>query len=428
MRRRIYQGTGEADVIRASRHADFLFGRAGDDRLFGRDGDDALFGGAGNDRLDGGAGFDTADFRGAITGVNADLTTGVASDGQGGTDRLISVEGLTGSRFEDTLVGDAGANTLSSGGGGDLLRGMGGDDLLRGGEGADTFDGGDGFDTADYSHVLGAVKVDLSVGFGFETAMYDRYYGVEGVIGSRFDDVLIGWRDDNALAGGDGQDILAPGAGSDLVDGGAGFDYVDYRTSAVAVTVDLTLGYAFERVDDSVRDTLVGIEGVYGSAFEDGMRAGDGPVHFVGGGGFDDLVGGAADDILEGGDGSDELTGGAGDDTFYGGRGSDTFHFTDALDVGDTPDGTDMIVDFSQAELDRINLSRIDADVTTEGKQGFTFIGDSGFTGTAGELRYAFVENDQTVLMADVDGDGLADGYIRFAGTIAFAASDFSPW
>jgi serralysin len=333
MRRRIYRGTDEADVLRGSRHADFLFGRAGDDRLFGRGGNDALFGGAGNDRLDGGAGFDTADYRGAITGVNANLTTGVASDGQGGTDRLISIEGLTGSRFEDTLVGDAGANTLSSGGGGDLLSGMGGDDLLRGGEGADTFNGGEGFDIADYSQA-GAVEVDLSVGFGFLSAAYDRYYGVEGVIGSDFNDALTGWRDDNLLVGGGGNDYLTAG------------------------------------------------------------------------------------------EGNDRLVGGAGDDTMYGGRGADTFLFLDARDVGTDPAGTDMIVDFNHAEGDRIDLSAIDADVTSVGQQAFTFIGDSGFTNTAGELRYAFVENHQTVLMADVDGDGLADGYIRFAGAIDFTAAD----
>lgn len=341
MRRRLYQGTESADCLVGSWRAEELRGLAGDDRLFGRAGDDVLIGGRGDDRLDGGLGFDTADYRRAVTGVIADLTAGRASDGQGGTDRLVAIEALTGSAFDDTLIGSSG---------------------------------------------------------------------------------------DNALVGGDGQDILAPGAGSDLVDGGAGFDYVDYRESALAVTVDLTLGFAFERSDMGGRDALVGIEGVYGSAFEDGMTAADGAVHFVGGDGYDDLVGGAGNDILEGGDGADELTGGRGADTLYGGRGADTFRFADALDVGDRSDRTDMIVDFSQAEHDRINLARIDADVTTDGQQAFTFIGDSGFSGTAGELKYAFVGDGQTVLMADVDGDALADGYIRLNGTIAFTADDFSPW
>ena len=64
----------------------------------------------------------------------------------------------------------------------------------------------------------------------------------------------------------------------------------------------------------------------------------------------------------------------------------------------------DEIDDFSRAEGDRIDLSRIDASSTMVGDQAFNFVGSARFTGTAGELRYASGE-----LQGDVNGDGSAD-------------------
>ena len=62
--------------------------------------------------------------------------------GEAQGDRYISIEGLAGSRFGDTLRGDTEANQLYGREGNDLLVGRGGNDYLNGGGGEDTLRGG----------------------------------------------------------------------------------------------------------------------------------------------------------------------------------------------------------------------------------------------------------------------------------------------
>ena len=106
-------------------------------------GNDRLTGGAGNDVLDGGPGNDTADYGGDPGAVTANLATGTATDGTGGSDTLTAIENLDGPLgFDSTLTGEAAANrlfgrgTLSGAGGNDLLGGAG---SMLGGDGTDTF-------------------------------------------------------------------------------------------------------------------------------------------------------------------------------------------------------------------------------------------------------------------------------------------------
>jgi hypothetical protein len=47
-----------------------------------------------------------------------------------------------------------------------------------------------------------------------------------------------------------------------------------------------------------------------------------------------------------------------------------------------------VIVDFSGASGDRIDLSMLDANPKLAGNQAFSFIGKTAFTGKTGELRY----------------------------------------
>lgn len=90
---------------------DLLNGGLGNDVLNGGGGDDILIGGAGVDVLNGGAGLDTVDYSGAATGVWAQLNSNASiNDGQGGTDTFSSIENLTGSAFNDTLIGDGSGN------------------------------------------------------------------------------------------------------------------------------------------------------------------------------------------------------------------------------------------------------------------------------------------------------------------------------
>ena len=58
--------------------------------------------------------------------------------GQGNIDTLISIENVTGTNFNDSLVGDGGNNFLQGAGGVDFLDGGAGNDILNGGAGNET--------------------------------------------------------------------------------------------------------------------------------------------------------------------------------------------------------------------------------------------------------------------------------------------------
>ncbi|MGK9234864.1 S8 family serine peptidase [Inquilinus limosus] len=132
-------GSAAANQLHGGRGGDTLIGRAGDDALHGDNGNDVLRGGAGADTLHGGAGIDLASYFDSAAGVSVNLATGAARGGDAQGDLLVSIENVSGSRFNDTLVGGDGANTLFGRDGDDVLNGGGGRDSLRGEAGADRF-------------------------------------------------------------------------------------------------------------------------------------------------------------------------------------------------------------------------------------------------------------------------------------------------
>jgi hypothetical protein len=94
---------------------DTLIGGAGNDILRGGDGDDTLVGSAGADIMDGGSGINTVDYSGSDAGVSVDLTAGTASGGYAEGDTLVGITHLTGSQFDDTLIGNGADNILIGG-------------------------------------------------------------------------------------------------------------------------------------------------------------------------------------------------------------------------------------------------------------------------------------------------------------------------
>ena len=93
------------------------------ERLFGNGGNDILIGGAGGDTLSGGAGSDTASYETAPAGVAASLANPSINIGHAAGDTYFQLESLTGSGFDDTLIGNAIANALTGGAGNDTLVG-----------------------------------------------------------------------------------------------------------------------------------------------------------------------------------------------------------------------------------------------------------------------------------------------------------------
>jgi serralysin len=335
------RNTGEAagdtyvgiEGLVGSRFADFLFGDALGNSLFGRDGDDWLVGGGGADALDGGNGSDTASYFQATAGVTARLDNAAMNSGEAAGDTYAAVENLDGSQFDDVLAGNGGRNVVIGRDGKDKLYGLddndtlvGGnhDDDLFGGLGADYLWGGSGFDFARYDDATAAVIAVLFnplLNSGAE-AVGDVYVEIEGLVGSRFDDILVGNAGVNVLRGGDGEDFLAGGEGADVLDGGFGQrDVASYFwvSAGVAARLDLPNFNSGE----AAGDTYVGIEGLDGSEFRDLLTGSNGANILSGRGDSDLLLGNEGLDVLLGEDGDDHLWGGLDPDELWGGAGFD---------------------------------------------------------------------------------------------------------
>ena len=196
---------------------------------------------------------------------------------------------------------------------------------------------------------------------------------IDGLAG---DDTLYGNSGADTLNGGADDDHLHGGAGADMLNGGPGDDYAYYTNSDVGVLVRLHEARAV-KYGEAEGDTLIDIEHLVGSEFND-ILAGDGEDNILegrngddvlyggpaggddrmyGGNGDDRIFGGKGNDILTGGEGNDLLKGGPGEDTLivdgddmdvlYGGPDKDTFRFFPS-DLGggsirDFSDGEDVI-------------------------------------------------------------------------------------
>jgi len=119
---------------------DVLIGNSSINQLYGLGGNDALSGGAGADYLDGGSGSDTVYYEQSTAAVQIDLSAHTGRGGNAEGDRIINIENVIGSRFNDTIVGNGVSNRIASGYG---------QDMLSGGSGFDTFVFRPGFGNGD---------------------------------------------------------------------------------------------------------------------------------------------------------------------------------------------------------------------------------------------------------------------------------------
>ena len=245
--------------------------------------------------------------------------------------------------------------------------------------------------------------------------------------------LVFGGGCDDWLEGGDGNDVFVFEGDSwgwyDFVDGGAGRDalvitstdseltFIDFVPGSIVRVESISVNnryssdpssapsYEFILHDGIVDegDTLI----VNGSSLDkrgqtidiDGSDVLNANLILFGGANGDVLIGGAGTDLIVGGGGQDELTGGAGADIFR-------------FDVVSDSDGNGDIIHDFEVGIDRIDLSRIDADELAEGNQAFHWIGNGAFSGeAAGELRAYQVEGGWFV-EGDTNGDGEADFFL----------------
>jgi VCBS repeat-containing protein len=288
----------------------------------------------------------------------------------------------------------------------------------------------------------------------------DTIYGNVGddhLIGGTGADHLDGGQGNDLLEGGAGNDSLEGGLGNDTLNGGDGTDTATYlhttgATDGVGVTVNLSLTGA-QDTHIAGTDTLISIENLVGSTYNDTLTGDAGNNMIQGNNGDDTIAGGAGDDRLfgnigndtiQGGDGNDYINGGQGNDRLFGNVGNDELHGglgDDALNGGQGNDllygeagtntltggvgadtfvmnilGHDTITDFSERDGDKIDLSGIDAISTnTVTNDHFTFVAGGAFVAnSAGQFspgELIVIQNDAThfTVAADRDGDGHAD-------------------
>ncbi|RYZ03110.1 MAG: hypothetical protein EON61_15580, partial [Alphaproteobacteria bacterium] len=303
-------GTDSADIIIASIGDDTIFGDVGNDNLeggFGNDiinggdgddiirdagGDDNIKGGSGNDAIHAGPGLDLVlggagqDFVILGTDMGSEIFGGEGDDfmlGNKNAERILGNEGndwietgtfdgAPGDNFDEIFAHDEidGHDVFLGDGGFDEFIGEGGDDIFVGSPGRGKMAGMSGFDWATYKNNAQGVNADLSIPIVFDEAptlpqntALDEFESVQGLSGTRFNDVLSGSNEDAASllplsqGGGTGYlgsaldaqgiaminglqavvgagvtsfaagDIILGGDGSDIIQGNGGDDIID---------------------------------------------------------------------------------------------------------------------------------------------------------------------------------------------------------
>ncbi|MBR1266089.1 hypothetical protein JQ629_01040 [Bradyrhizobium sp. AUGA SZCCT0222] len=314
-------GTDQADTLIASIGDDTLFGDAGNDRLeggFGNDiinagdgddiikdigGDDNIKAGAGHDVVHAGPGLDLVmgnsgqDFIFLGTDMGSEVFAGEGNDfiyGNRNAERILGNEGndwietgtfdgAPGDNFDEIFARDSidGHDVFLGDGGFDEFIAEGGDDIMVGSLGRGKMAGMSGFDWATYKDSNMKVDADFTRGIVFDEnpnppgfGTLDAYESVEGLSGSKFDDVLTG------------ADTLAEERGPASAGGSEGF-----RGSALTKE-------GIERI--AGLQAVLGLTNAQMAALTTNAIAYNAGEIILGGAGSDTIMGRAGDDIIDG--------------------------------------------------------------------------------------------------------------------------------
>ena len=463
----LYGGAGNDD-LEGGKGNDLLNGGVGNDTLNGGAGNDTVsYANAAPDGAKGelvASGFGDVSVNlttGTATGaMGTDTLANIENvTGGHGNDTLIGNAGrnaLSGGAGNDLLQGAGGPDVLLLGEGNDTAMGDAGKDRIVIGLGNATIDGGSGEDTLDLGTATGKITMDFrhdtytahldtpvpvwndtgtteARSFNGETLTPELVLETRPSFANSADDLTRTLPDNSdpsqpqfaiktvqmpgdylgtfsnieTVLGGAAVTRIIVGNGFDSYDGsGAGTDILDLRGFNSGVTYSLATN-----VSDNARlngDSLIGIDRIDGSSFDDQLT-GDAAANTLSGGkgndwlygrggddriigghgsdklygsngndtlsgetGADKLFGGAGLDSLNGGGGNDAINGGAGNDTLTGGHGSDTLiggKGNDLLNGGADNDrfvfagnfGNDTIAHFAAGNAEKIDLSGVSA-------------------------------------------------------------------
>ncbi len=159
------------------------------------------------------------------------------------------------------------------------------------------------------------------------------------LVGGDLDDQLMGLGGDDHLYGHGGDDYLEGGDGADTIEGGSGSNFAGYTAAASGVSVNLGLQGAAQDTRGGGVDTLINIENLNGSDFND------------------DLTGDGLDNTLSGLSGDDTLRGEAGNDNLFGLAGNDYIEGGDGNDVIDGETGFNVAAYATASHFVVVNLA-----------------------------------------------------------------------
>ena len=391
--------TGAVSIQDLNTDNDILSGEAGADTLLGGVGDDTLDGGAGADMLFGGAGDDL--YRATLAEAAGDILSEAGGDG---TDRLALTDNIA-RNLDFARAGD------------DLVIGQGGDAIIISGQYA-----GNRVEQLEDAGEVYSLRVN---GAGTN--------GADIFVASDSGGAIAGNAGNDLLFGGTGRDLLDGGAGDDLLVGGLDNDFyiIDSAGDEITGEIAFSLGGGIDTIRAFIDYTqpenieLLRLGNITDTAPLNGT-GNDAPGTLVGNAGANSLTGRGGDDQLNGNGGDDVITGNTGRDTIVGGAGADMFIYTAYADSRAGGLNRDVINGFTRGE-DVIDLAAMDADTTSFGvDDAFEFIGTTGFSGHAGELRLQGLGGANAVLIeGDHNGDSVADFQIFVNLTTVLGAGDF---
>lgn len=273
--------------------------------------------------------------------------------------------------------------------------------------------------------------------------------GADSVNGGSGQDIIYDGSGNDRYFLSSGIDVVNVGTGNDTYNGGAGaFDTIRFERLTVdtakvfnGLTSTTWLNQAGIRIDLTLtkaqdfgafgKDVVLNFENVTGGFGNDSI---------LGSRAANTLDGSAGNDWISGRIGADLISGGAGSDWLIGGFGADRINLLDGTSVrGDRviyastgesglTDTTRDQIQFFTSGVDKIDLSRIDANTGRAGNQGFAFTGEvAAFTQFWGEVRYERLgDGSGFVVYVDTDADADAEMTI-FVGSFgaSLLATDF---
>ncbi|MEH1838338.1 MAG: calcium-binding protein [Nostoc sp.] len=410
--------------ITGTDYDDLIVGSDGNDTLstgsgnltFAGNGDVLFTGGGGKDTIDGGNGDDflyVNYINNATVGItstfNASTNIGSITAGTNGVSyKNIERLNISGTNYDDYIIGSNGNDTLSTGDANLIL--AYGDLLSTGGGGKDTIDGGNGDDLlpVNYSDATAGITstFNTSTNIGSITAGTNgvSYKNIErlNISGTNYDDYIVGTNGNDTLS----THYNYYHGGNDTIDGGKGDDllsfyYYSYNGDSEGITSTFN-------ASTNIGSITVGTNGVsYKNIERLNIIGTDYDDLIVGTNGNDTLSGYGENDTIIGGAGNDILTGGYGNDSLYAGAGTDTFVFNSFNE------GIDQLYDFNATnELIQVSATGFDGGLSIGSLSASQFIqGTSAIT-----IAQRFIYDNVTGgLFFDQDGSASGFTQVKFA-------------